>query len=152
MDFHINPQNGFLEVPIGISKAKVRALFPCRPYTKKALPWDIGDSDYYDDYELRFTYDQSDCVKSIAISLATNVYLNSVKFKGKKLKRVISDLKQHSYEFTEDLEAEVLFNDDLGLSLFTDGKIIEAFELISGTYVEAKELYTALMDKYPEAD
>lgn len=78
MNFHINPQKGFVEVPIGINKTKVRALFPNSPYTKKALPWDIGNTDYYDDYELRFTYDQNDCAKSIGFTQATNELKKSI--------------------------------------------------------------------------
>ena len=80
------------------------------------------------------------------------MYLGSLRIKGNKLKRVVSDLKNHSYMLKEDKDAEVLFNDDLGLSVFFEDKKVVAFELFEGSYEEAKKFYEALMDKYIDED
>ena len=152
MDFHIKPKHGFLEIPLGIQREDLRALFSNTPFTKKALPWEIGESDYYDEHDLRFSYDEKECLTSIGFTSDTSVFLRTIRFRKRKLKRVISDLKSLSFVLIEDKDDEVLFNDDLGLAIFTDDKKIEAFELYSGAYIEIRNMHASYIDEFLQDD
>ena len=138
MDFHINPANGFIEIPIGTVRSKVRAYFSMNPFTKRSVPWDTSESDYYNNFDLRFSY-EDEHLESIGFSTDSNVYLNSINFKGIKFKRIFKEMSALSYLFTDDKADEVFFNDEIGLSIFVDGKKIETFELYSGNYLERKK-------------
>lgn len=78
MNLNIDPQNALKEVAFGKIREAVKETLGVRSYSQKAVPWDEGESDYFDEYGVRVTYDEKGVI-NIGLQSPAKVFLGGQK-------------------------------------------------------------------------
>lgn len=146
MNLHLDPQKGLSEVAFGTTREAVKETLGVISYSQKAVPWDESESDYFDKYGLRITYNNKGVV-NIGLQSPAKVFLGSQKIIfGDSIKEIKKLLKHLNYGVSE--YDGSIYSDDLGVCLAFESKKLASIEVYLGTYADVIASTKLLMDQY----